>query len=105
MASPQVARIVALMVGRGQLPSEIREDLIRTAINPTGDPLLGAGSVQVGRGSREQALRGTTRRRVGPVRRGWVGIRRRCLGEVSQRLDAGWPTTVETFESSLKVYP
>ncbi|VAV99247.1 hypothetical protein MNBD_ACTINO01-1356 [hydrothermal vent metagenome] len=46
MASPQVAGIVALMVGRGQSPSEIRDALIQTAINPAGDPLLGAGIVQ-----------------------------------------------------------
>jgi len=46
MASPQVAGIAALMVGRGESPRDIRDNLINTASNPDNDPLLGAGIVQ-----------------------------------------------------------
>ena len=46
MASPHVAGIAALMVGRGDSPRGIRDNLIDTAFNPTNDSLLGAGIVQ-----------------------------------------------------------
>jgi len=34
------------MVGRGESPKDIRDNLINTASNPDDDPLLGAGIVQ-----------------------------------------------------------
>lgn len=46
MASPHAAGIAALLVRAGESPEDIYDLLVETAVNPDGNPLLGAGIIQ-----------------------------------------------------------